>query len=214
MCSWTRHPNPAPIQVHVWTRHHKTKNIVLISFLNFLCVLHPDCKVRNDLIECTNYVYVCLCACWILHVILAVTSLLEHCGERFQSTRYSPKQIHLTTPTEISILNVVFFTTQQMLQADFPHKESPPNNALLGLPGCGTLKFPSLRNSRWCEFDGPSLKWACVKYTEINCYYIFRDVCINRALLAHHSCPQTCLLCAIWFIALWLLAASGGGGWL
>lgn len=35
-------------------------------------------------------------------------------------------------------------------------------------------------------------------------------------ILAHHSCSQTCLLCAIWFIALcdgdWLLAASGRGG--
>lgn len=34
-------------------------------------------------------------------------------------------------------------------------------------------------------------------------------------ILAHHSCSQTCLLCAIWFIALcdsdWLLAASGRG---
>lgn len=34
------------------------------------------------------------------------------------------------------------------------------------------------------------------------------------SILAHHSCSQTCLLCAIWFIALcdsdWLLAAGGG----
>lgn len=69
----------------------------MLFFITF-CVLHPDCKITNDLIECVHVcVYECACA---LDSSQEVTVTDDgYCGEGFEATQQN--KYTSVNPTEM-----------------------------------------------------------------------------------------------------------------